>query len=174
MSTEVLNMSLPNKAKAIYSNARQLASQYNKKRLQVEENALALLYKPYEPLSKEKYEEFIEFSEKLLNDGQYETCIILSEEIIHLSLSGLQYYHNYYQLPLLLLVTASFIGWIGCLLRILTEQQYYSQAVPSNLKNVTFSSSSISKWINAVFIFLCGLSFFLVYGKQRATIINCL
>ncbi|CAB3240049.1 unnamed protein product [Arctia plantaginis] len=169
LSTEILNMSLANKSKAMYSNARQLASQYNKKRLQVEENALPLLYKPYESLSKEKYQEFIEFTEKLLTDGQYEKCILLSEEIIHLSLSGLQYYHNYYQLPLLLLVTASFIGWIGCLLKILTEQQYYSQAVPSNLNSVTCSSKSMSKWMNSVFIFLCGLSFFLVYAQNLPT-----
>ncbi|XP_075973265.1 phosphatidylinositol glycan anchor biosynthesis class N [Anticarsia gemmatalis] len=168
LSTEFLDISFENKAKAIYSNSRQLASQYNKKRLDVEENAIEMLYKPYEPFSEAKYQELIEFTEKLLSEEEYETLILLSEEIIQLSLSGLHYYHNYYQQPLLLLVTAAFLGWVACLLKILTEQQFNTQVEPSNLKSYTSSRSQacMKSCMNTVFVFLCGLSMYLVYAQH--------
>lgn len=162
---EVLNISLPNKAKAVYSNSRQLLSQYNKKRLDVEENAIPLLYKPYEPLTKEKYQELIKFTEKLLSDEEYEKLIIISDKIIDLSLLGLQYYHNYYQTPLLLAVTASFLGWIACLLKILAGHQFNIQVESANVKRIS-SKGYFNRLINTVFVFLIGLSMFLVYAQN--------
>lgn len=155
-------MTLSNKAKAMYSNSRQLASQYNKKRLDVEENAIIYLYQPYEPFSKEKYEELIKFTEKLLAEEEYEKLILMSEEIIHLSLTGLTYYHNYYQQPLLILVTLSFLGWIACLLKVLSEQKYNTQAETTSLKSL--NSSKMCRILNTIFSSLCLLSAILVYG----------
>lgn len=165
LSTEVLDISLPNKAKAVYSNSRQLASQYNKKRLDVEENAISLLYKPFEPFSNQKYQELIHFTEKLLADEDYDNLMLLSEEIIHLSLSGLHYYHNYYQRPLLLLVTASFLGWIACLLKSLSEQQFNTQTEPSNLKSFSSSKGILSRCMNTLFVFMSVVSSYIVYGN---------
>lgn len=162
LTTELFDMTLPNKAKAIYSNSRQLASQYNKKRLDVEEHAISYLYQPYEPFSKEKYEEVIEFTEKLLSEEEYEKLILMSEEIINLSLSGLKYYHNYYQQPLLVLVTLSFLGWIACLLKVLSEQKINTQTATASYK----TSSRIFRVLNILFFSLCCLSIFLVYAQN--------
>ncbi|KAJ8736343.1 hypothetical protein PYW08_006999 [Mythimna loreyi] len=164
LKTELFDMALPNKAKAIYSNCRQLASQYNKKRLDVEENAISFLYQPYEPFSKEKYQELIQFSEKLLVEEEFEKLILLSEEIIYLSLTGLKYYHNYYQQTLLVLVTLSFLGWIACLLKILLQQEMNTQAETSNLKNRT--SSKVIRFLDIIFSFLFLLSVYLVYAQN--------
>lgn len=169
LTTELLDMTLSNKAKAIYSNSRQLASQYNKKRLDVEENAISFIYQPYKPFSTEKYHELIEFTEKLLVEGEYENLILLSEEIINLSLSGLNYYHNYYQQPLLILVTLSILGWIACLLKVLSEQKFTTQAETSNLKSKTSSTSWLCRHLNVVFASLCLLLVYLVYGMISLT-----
>lgn len=160
-------MTLPNKAKAIYSNSRQLASQYNKKRLDVEEHAIKYLYQPYEPFSKEKYEEVIEFTEKLLSEEEYEKLILMSEEIINLSLSGLKYYHNYYQQPLLVLVTLSFLGWIACLLKVLSEQKINTQTPTASYK----TTSKMFRVLNILFFSMCCISVFLVYGKISSLMI---
>ncbi|XP_064292970.1 GPI ethanolamine phosphate transferase 1-like isoform X2 [Plodia interpunctella] len=135
---DLLNLSIIEKAKAVYSNSRQLASQYNTKRLDVEKNILPILYKPFEPLSEQKYQEIIDFTEKILIDDikdneQFEKLILLSEEMMNLSLAGLNYYHNYYQGPLLVLVTLSFVGWIACLLKFLLLQNINTETEPSNL-----------------------------------------
>ncbi|XP_052742449.1 GPI ethanolamine phosphate transferase 1 isoform X2 [Bicyclus anynana] len=138
----LLQMSLPNKAKAIYSNCRQMISQYNKKRLDVEASAISVLYQPFEPFDGKKVQEIISFTEKLLQDEQYEKVVKLSEEIMHLSLSGLNYYHNYYQKPLLFTVTLSFIGWIMCLLKFLIEQKMFAQTEMTRNKNYNLISTS--------------------------------
>ncbi|CAH0592491.1 unnamed protein product [Chrysodeixis includens] len=168
LTTELLNMTLSNKAKAIYSNSRQLASQYNKKRLDVEENAITYLYKPYKPFSKEKYEELIKFTEKLLKEEDYEKLIMLSEKITQLSLSGLQYYHNYYQQPLLILVTLSFLGWIACLFKVLSEQKLFRATGPANLKSFSLSKPALLRFnfINIVFSCLCLIAVYLIHAQQ--------
>ncbi|XP_050344362.1 GPI ethanolamine phosphate transferase 1 [Nymphalis io] len=133
---KLLNMTLLNKAKAIYSNCRQMISQYDKKRLDVEANAIKLLYKPFKLFDGNKVKEVIDLMEKLLNDRQYEKVIGLSEEIMQLSLNGLNYYHNYYQGPLLITVTLSFMGWILFLLRVIIKQKMLIQADFSNYNNL--------------------------------------
>ncbi|XP_045536894.1 GPI ethanolamine phosphate transferase 1 [Papilio machaon] len=121
LPVDLLNMTLPNRAKAMYSNSKQLLSQYNKKKQDVEDHVINILYKPYNPLNSEKIEEITTFSEKLLNENQYEELILFSEEVMNLSLAGLNYYHNYYQKPLLIATTLSFLGWIVCLFNILLD-----------------------------------------------------
>lgn len=159
-------MTLPNRAKSIHSISRQLASQYDKKRQNVETNAIAYLYQPYEPFTKEKYDELIIFTEKMLQDKKFNEVILFSEEIISLSLSGLRYYHDYYQRPLLILVTLSFLGWIAVLLKVLTEQKANAQAeASSGLNSSVHSNMSKKPLANAVFLFLCAIACYLVYGE---------
>ncbi|XP_063548560.1 GPI ethanolamine phosphate transferase 1-like [Cydia strobilella] len=164
LPVDLLNMTLPNRAKAVYSHSRQLASQYNRKKLEVETNAISLLYKPFEPFSTKKYEEIIEFTEKLLLSGEYEKLIRFSEEITQLSLAGLTYYQNYYQRPLLILVTMSFIGWILYLLKVLLEQKVHSQVEPVNLKRFSILGSHL--FSNVAFLLLCFLSFYVVFAQK--------
>ncbi|XP_048489024.1 GPI ethanolamine phosphate transferase 1 [Plutella xylostella] len=160
LPVDLLSMSLPDKAKAIYSNARQLASQYDKKRSDVEQDAIAVLYQPYEPLDKRKYNEIIDHTQKLLEEKSYEKVILLSNEIMHLSLSGLTYYHNYYQRPLLILVTFAFLGWIACLMKILLEQNIYSQM------DSKFKRHRNMNFIHIFFIVLCFIAIYLVYEQS--------
>lgn len=168
--TELLDMSLADRAKAIYSNVRQLASQYDKKRHDVETNALSILYKPFEPFTRKKYIEIINFTEKLLENEQYENLMILSEEVMSLSIAGLNYYHNYYQRPLLVLVTLSFLGWIACLLKVLSEQKMNTQEDTSNVTN--YSLNMIYSVINTVSLFTLVISIYIVYGNFIFNIIN--
>ncbi|KAJ0182490.1 hypothetical protein K1T71_001859 [Dendrolimus kikuchii] len=164
VSTELLNMSLANRAKAIYSNSRQLASQYDKKRHDVETNALSILYKPFEPFNKKKYQEIINFTEKLLQEEQYKNLIVLSEEIMSLSIAGLNYYQNYYQRPLLFLVTLSFLGWIVCLLKVLSEQKINTQDDTFNV--ASYSLNNIYNVINVVFVIILVMSSYIVYAQK--------
>ncbi|GBP92751.1 GPI ethanolamine phosphate transferase 1 [Eumeta japonica] len=78
----LLDMALGNKAKAVYSNSRQLASQYNKKRLDIETTALPMLYKSFEPLDKTKYDEIIDHTERLLNEHKFEKLVSFEGEDI--------------------------------------------------------------------------------------------
>ncbi|XP_039758693.1 GPI ethanolamine phosphate transferase 1 isoform X2 [Pararge aegeria] len=158
----LLEMSLPNKAKAIYSNCRQMISQYNKKRLDVEARVISILYQPFEPFDGKKVREIISITEKLLEDEKYDKVIKLSEEIIHLSLSGLTYYHNYYQKPLLITVTLSFIGWILCLFRVLVKQKMFAQIeMPRNkshsLVNTTKTIDVAMKVFSAIVMMVLSL-----------------
>ncbi|XP_050681266.1 GPI ethanolamine phosphate transferase 1 isoform X1 [Leptidea sinapis] len=137
LKPDLLDTSKENKAKAVYSNSRQLLAQYNRKRLEIEANAIKAFYKPYGPLNSRKVEELIQFTERLLEKEDYDSLMDFSYEIMNLSLSGLEYYHNYYQKPLLLTTTLSFLGWITYLLKVLLDQTMYAQVNVSNRKNKT-------------------------------------
>lgn len=167
--TDLLNMSLANKAKAIYSNARQLSAQYNKKRLDVEAHVLPLLYYPYDPFKEKNYQEMILYSEMLLKNEDYENLIQFSKEIMVLSLSGLSYYHNYYQKPLLILVTLSFGGWIACLLKELSEQKINTQVGTLNMQKYNLSRRNARNKliVNITFSICAFTSCYLVYGKYN-------
>ncbi|XP_049876772.1 GPI ethanolamine phosphate transferase 1-like isoform X3 [Pectinophora gossypiella] len=167
LTTDLLDMSLENRAKAVYSNSRQLASQYDKKRADIEAYVIPLLYQPFEPFTKRKYNQLIEFTEKLLLNEEYEKLILFSEEIMDLSLSGLTYYHNYYQRPLLVLVTLSFIGWIVCLLKALSEQNIDAQAEHSNTnKDIIINRNLTYNYVNILFLILFVISNLLVYVQN--------
>ncbi|KAL4712696.1 hypothetical protein ACJJTC_007993 [Scirpophaga incertulas] len=164
---EILNMTLANKAKALYSNSRQLASQYDKKRQDIEDNALSILYKPYEPFSKQKYEDIIQFSDTVLTHDdleseKYEKIMSLSRDIMDLSLAGLDYYHNYYQTPLLILVILAFIAWIMCLLKLLLHQKMVSQINSCDI-NIKQEDKNHTKFLSFANIpFLLMISFLII------------
>ncbi|XP_045500815.1 GPI ethanolamine phosphate transferase 1-like [Colias croceus] len=168
LKLNLLDSSLANKAKALYSNSRQLLAQYNTKRLDVEANAISILYKPYEPLDGKKVKELIRFTEMLLEHADYEKLIMFSEEIMDLSLAGLVYYHNYYQKPLLTTITISFLGWIAYLLRTLMEQSMVSQIDVSNKKYQT--KSNLYKKADKIILFtssLLGILYsYLIYAQN--------
>ncbi|CAH4031182.1 unnamed protein product [Pieris brassicae] len=168
LKPNLMNLTLSNKAKAVYSNSRQLLSQYNQKRLDVEANALSILYNPYKPLDGRKVDELLHFTEMLLKHEEYEQLIIFSEEIMNLSLLGLIYYHNYYQTPLLITITVSFLGWITYLLRILMEQSVFSQIDVSNKKYQVTANvyKTVDKSILGLSIFTTILSSIIIYAQS--------
>lgn len=160
-------MTPANKAKAIYSNSRQLASQYDRKRQDVESNAIPMLYFPFKLMDKEKYDNLMNLTEKLLMEGDYEKLILISEEIMRLSLMGLKYYHNYYQSPLLILVTLSFLGWIVCLLKMLLEQKIKTQVKATKVKMSYLDYSIyVKKGLHVYFFILIILAIYVIYGNK--------
>ncbi|KAJ2947913.1 hypothetical protein O0L34_g9704 [Tuta absoluta] len=162
LRSDLLNISLADRAKAIYSNSRQLAHQYDKKRSDIEADAIKWMHQPFEPFTKDKYKDMITLCEKLLLNGQYKELIAFSEEIMDLSLKGLSYYHNYYQRPLLVLVSLSFIGWIVCLIKLLLEQMMNTQDEHSIVTKFVFDNG-YHTIINVILIVLILLSTFLVF-----------
>lgn len=161
-------MTLSNRAKATYSVSRQLSSQYNKKRQDVENNALPALYQQYEPFNKKKYDEMIRFTELLLQDQDYKELIVFSKEIIDLSLSGLRYYQDYYQKPLLILVTLSFLGWAVCLLKVLAEQKFRLQTDVSTNSNHYWRASIATLGRNSILLIFIFMGSYLLYGKNMS------
>lgn len=166
-------MSLSDRAKSIYSNSRQLASQYNKKRQNVEDSALKILYKPFEAFDADKYQAAIEFTEKIVTNNimdaeQYQKLILLSEEIMNLSLEGLDYYQNYYQRPLLVAVTLSFMGWILCLVKLLLKQKNYTQVESSITSKCNYRNGNIMRYLtasNLIFLILFLIPSYLIFGN---------
>lgn len=175
MPSELLNMTLPNKAKAIYSNCIQMISQYNKKRMDIESSAISFLYHPYEPLSSEKVEEILHVMEMLLAEEKYNSLISLCEDIMHLSLNGLSYYHNYYQKPLLITISLSFMGWIMFLLKVLLKQRINTQAEYSIAsKGLLRPNGGVDIVIRTISILMAILAFYLIYGNATCFLKNLL
>ncbi|XP_032528934.2 GPI ethanolamine phosphate transferase 1-like isoform X1 [Danaus plexippus] len=167
LPSELLNMTLPNKAKAIYSNCIQMISQYNKKRMDIESSAISFLYHPYEPLSSEKVEEILHVMEMLLAEEKYNSLISLCEDIMHLSLNGLSYYHNYYQKPLLITISLSFMGWIMFLLKVLLKQRINTQAEYSIAsKGLLRPNGGVDIVIRTISILMAILAFYLIYAQN--------
>ncbi|XP_072376667.1 GPI ethanolamine phosphate transferase 1-like [Diabrotica undecimpunctata] len=103
-----INSSQENKAQMMKSNVLELFEIYNRKKLRTKSGAL--FYIPF------KYDEFI--NEKLqqlqsLNtESQTDYLIFECQNLIKVLISGVNYYHNYYQYPVLLTVSLGFILWV--------------------------------------------------------------
>jgi hypothetical protein len=105
--------------------------------------------------------------------------IVASEELISLSLSGLDYYQNYYQRLLLTCITLAFLGWIAWLLHTLigdaNSHKNYSSVLDAQHPEVlqenkllTITHSRLfrgSFWMNISFLFLVILTVGLIYSK---------
>ncbi|PSN41373.1 GPI ethanolamine phosphate transferase 1 [Blattella germanica] len=113
-----LNVSEHEMSQLMFSNARQMAAQFAKKREVTEAGTLSFLYKEYPSLS-----------------HNIEAEIKKSEELISLSLSGLDYYQNYYQQLLLTCITLAFLGWIAWLFLSMVSSEKNSSVLDAQYSN---------------------------------------
>ncbi|XP_065215894.1 GPI ethanolamine phosphate transferase 1 [Planococcus citri] len=122
---DILDMSESDKSAAILVNSFQMLNQFNRKRQLVEETTLSFLYKPYKKLSNGEDRKISDLLQIQLQNGHYNDVTKGSIDLISLCLSGLDYYHNYYQKLLLFCISVSYIGWMGWMfLNILSGDEY--------------------------------------------------
>lgn len=74
----------------------------------------SLSFKPFKPLA--NYSSTLERIEHLLSVKDYETAMILSQNLRSLGLKGLHYFQTYDWLMLMTVVTLGYIGWMVSLL----------------------------------------------------------
>lgn len=105
--------------------------------------------------------------------------VVASEELITLSLLGLDYYQNYYQHFLLTCMTFAFLGWIAWLLHSLVDDDNSHKKNPLFLhdqhdevfqEHELFTSSHCRLfrggcWVNIAFLFLVILTVGLICSK---------
>lgn len=173
---DYLNFSGYDLAEVMFTNAQQMLAQYKMKRQMVEKGTLSFLYRPFAPLTKDKESMLLDEIMKNMVLKRYENVILLSENLVALSLSGLDYYQNYYQILLLMSMTLAFLGWIAKLLCALIGESTNnnlpnSQRVKlSSKKNVLMA---VRNWfckgsiiVNIIFILLIIITLVLIQAQS--------
>ncbi|XP_021913441.1 GPI ethanolamine phosphate transferase 1-like isoform X2 [Zootermopsis nevadensis] len=173
----------------MFSNARQMAAQYNKKRELAKAGALSWIYREFSLLSENKETELMDQIHSHISAKRYIESIAVSEKLISLSLLGLEYYQNYYQHFLLSCITIAFLGWIAWLLLSLVDDMNFHRK-NSLLLDVQHEASKDKKmlnlirsricaggrWVNITFMFLVILTVMLIFLQMlsRQFYIYCL
>ncbi|KAJ9583123.1 hypothetical protein L9F63_022537, partial [Diploptera punctata] len=138
---DYLNVSELEMSENMFANALQMAAQFSKKREITEAGTLASLYK------------------------EFPREISKSEELMSLSLLGLEYYQNYYQCLLLTCITLAILGWICWLLLSLFNDEkddlHYVKRHWGLDHTTLFNGGYL---INVTFSLLVILSAFLIFG----------
>jgi len=117
---------------------------------------------------------------KGLNLFLYCFQIAASEELISLSLLGLDYYQNYYQHMLLSCITIAFLGWIAWLLHSLVDENNHRKnssllddrhdGALQNHRLLAVRPSRIytgGYWVNLAFLFVVILTVALLFCKYK-------
>merc|ERR1712000_505298 len=107
--TEYLNCTMYEQADLLYTNAKQIYEQLNRKSLLKE--STAIFFKPY--VNTPICEELLNEIPQKMKVGDYSQVIDNSKEIIELSLQGLHYLQTYDWAFLMTTITCGFLGWMG-------------------------------------------------------------
>lgn len=118
-------------ALAAYSNALQLISQYSILQQQHKKGFFAAFLNSFEKLSSEEINAFIAKHSKRQILEEYDQSLNESYIIMKLALEGIDYYHGYYRNVLLLCTTATFLGWIYYLYRLLIQDTNQCKQAPT-------------------------------------------
>lgn len=97
-------------AEILWGNTQQLLEIFNVKRHRTESNALVFV--PYQGLTSTVLSGKLDSLKKLREDKLYELFISECKVFMTTLKAGLDYYHNYYQYPLLISISLGFISWI--------------------------------------------------------------
>lgn len=120
-------------ALAAYTNALQLLAQYSNLQKQHKNGFFAPFLNSFQKLTSDKINAFINNSSQRFLSKEYEESLNESSSIMHLALEGIDYYHGYYRNGLLLCTTATFMGWILYLYRLLIQDATQSkQTLPAS------------------------------------------
>lgn len=130
---DYLDMDAMKKNEALYMNAQQLYAQYVRKREIVQRNAISWLYVPFDDARLEEVQ--LSMRHTFEKNGYTPGNLMFEiSTLIDYIRSGISYYHNYYQRPLLIAISLSYVGWIVQLMLYLVE--------PSNQMFLNMTSSS--------------------------------
>ncbi|XP_004703176.1 GPI ethanolamine phosphate transferase 1-like [Echinops telfairi] len=99
------------KAESLFTNAVQILEQFKVKMTQKKEVTLSFLFTPFKPLSDSKQYNILRKARSYMKREKYEKVVSLCQELIHLSLKGLSYYHTYDRVFLGINVVIGFAGW---------------------------------------------------------------
>ncbi|XP_022224329.2 GPI ethanolamine phosphate transferase 1-like [Drosophila obscura] len=108
-------------AMAAHSNALQLLAQYEKLLEQHRQGLFADLLNNFDELSPAEINTYKQLVVKLHTEKAYAKSLARSNVVMELTLKGIDYYHGYYRNCLLLSTTATFLGWIFYLYRLLSR-----------------------------------------------------
>ncbi|RPB28672.1 PigN-domain-containing protein [Terfezia boudieri ATCC MYA-4762] len=142
------------KAKAIFTNARQILEQYKVK--EDKKKATELRFKPYPPLGEglTSLESRTAVIQALIDQGSYQAAIEKSLELIRIGLEGLKYLQTYDWLFLRTLVTAGYLGWIAfALTTVISHHVVTNEAVKAKyFPTVLFSSAVAVALASIIFL----------------------
>ncbi|BFG05920.1 GPI ethanolamine phosphate transferase 1 [Drosophila madeirensis] len=147
-------------AMAAHSNALQLLAQYEKLLEQHRKGLFADILNNFDELSQAEIDAYKQLIVKLHTKRAYAKSLARSNVVMELALKGIDYYHGYYRNCLLLSTTATFLGWIFYLYRLLSRNS------AGKLQIMLERQEKVSRVALDVSMFL--LLFFLV--AQRAPI----
>ncbi|SPP73615.1 GPI ethanolamine phosphate transferase 1-like [Drosophila guanche] len=108
-------------AMAAHSNALQLLAQYEKLLEQHRKGLFADILNNFDELSQAEIDAYKQLIVKLHSKRAYAKSLTRSNVVMELTLKGIDYYHGYYRNCLLLSTTATFLGWIFYLYRLLSR-----------------------------------------------------
>lgn len=111
LPVDYINSSPKNLRLMLFSNVLELASIFDQKRKRTEKDAL--LYLPYKNVDDELLQEKLSnllLKSESLNEDDVKT--VEYEKFMNFLIEGINYYHNYYQYPVLITVSLGFIVWI--------------------------------------------------------------
>ncbi|EDW32204.1 GL10558 [Drosophila persimilis] len=108
-------------AMAAHSNALQLLAQYEKLLEQHREGFFADFLNNFDQLSPAEIKSYKKLILNLHTRKAYSESLARSNVVMELTLKGIDYYHGYYRNCLLLSTTATFLGWIFYLYRLLSR-----------------------------------------------------
>ncbi|XP_021352719.1 GPI ethanolamine phosphate transferase 1-like [Mizuhopecten yessoensis] len=123
------------KSQSLYANARQILSQYQIKMEKKKQTTLSMTFRPYSELTPAIQAEMIRTINKLIQAGDYSTAIKESQELMRLTLQGLNYYQTYDRFFLGVSITSGFIGWTLYILVLVVKE--HTDVVRVRVKLVT-------------------------------------
>ncbi|KAH8402153.1 hypothetical protein KR009_010162, partial [Drosophila setifemur] len=116
-----MNVSREYEATAAHVNALQLLEQYQKLQKEHMKGFFSKMLPEFKVLCADAIKNYKYAILKMHKQKDYVESMARSETIMMETLEGIDYYHGYYRRVLLLATTATFLGWIFYLYRILTN-----------------------------------------------------
>lgn len=110
LPSSYLDMKESDLSKVLLSNTLQLLNIFNVKRLRTENNTI--IYVPFKGLTTYSIMSQLNDFHELKNNQQFTELMKKCIDFMHLLIEGINYYHNYYQYPVLISVSFGFLEWI--------------------------------------------------------------
>lgn len=147
-----LSADLKEKAEAALVNAQGVLEMYRVK--EVQKRSTEMRYRPYPALGDEQHsiEHRVGDTRNAIKNGQFETAITMSRELLHLGLDGLRYLQTYDWLFLRALVTSGYLGWIA--FAITTVIDMHVLGGRTGTSRSIFSTASFGAFATALFAVL--------------------